>query len=196
MCYPCPLQTAVGLFRLYLYVLLLLVLLQIWAGNWFLTHITQGDVSPAVDLMSGEIRLWDIVLTRKDWEDILLSLQITWVEGGRADEFIFGILVHKNVRNGAECHLGDIFKLHIWPEQKSIDQSINLLTASSPQELPIRYSPVATEQSTFFCHGFTWGQSAVLIQDTNQLGKHASNWHQLALFRWQLLMNVPVWCTG
>lgn len=50
---------------LYLRMLLLFVVLKLWPGHRLLTHITQCNVSPTVDLMGGEIRLWDFVFTDK-----------------------------------------------------------------------------------------------------------------------------------
>lgn len=50
---------------LYLRMLLLFVVLKLWPGHRLLTHITQCNVSPTVDLMGGEISLWNIVFTEE-----------------------------------------------------------------------------------------------------------------------------------
>ena len=58
-------QSPVLLLIFHLSMLLLFVLLQVRPGHWLLAHITQGDVSSAVDLMGSKISLWNVMFAKR-----------------------------------------------------------------------------------------------------------------------------------
>lgn len=63
--WACNVQVLRSQVGFYLRMFLLFVVLKICPGYWLLTHITQGNVSPTVNLMGGEISLWNIVFTEE-----------------------------------------------------------------------------------------------------------------------------------
>lgn len=51
---------------MYLDMVLIKMLLQLWSGHWLLTVFAESDVSPTVVYMHHKIDKWDVPLTAKN----------------------------------------------------------------------------------------------------------------------------------